>query len=66
MLIKRRLIHDISYWVGKEEENMDLSNKRKHVKRDRGTDNNKIYALLDEVERDEEDHIDNLLNNSDT
>lgn len=45
---------------------MDLSNKRKHVKRDRGTDNNKIYALLDEVERDEEDHIDNLLNNSDT
>ena len=40
--------------------------RRKHVKTDRDTESNKTFALLDEVDGDEEDDIDNLLNNSNT
>ena len=45
---------------------MDLKNKKKHhVKIVRTTESDKIYALLDQVEIDEEDDLENLLNNSD-
>ena len=45
---------------------MDLKNKKKHhVKIGRTTERDKIYALLDQVEIDEEDDLENLLNNSD-
>ena len=44
---------------------MDLKNKKKHhVKIVRTTERDKIYALLDQVEIDEEDDLENLLNNS--
>ena len=45
---------------------MDLKNKKKHhVKIVRTTERDKIYALLDQVEIDEENDLENLLNNSD-
>ena len=45
---------------------MDLKNKKKHhVKIVRTTERDKIYALLDQAEIDEEDDLENLLNNSD-
>ena len=45
---------------------MDLKNKKKHhVKIVRTTERDEIYALLDQVEIEEEDGLENLLNNSD-
>lgn len=46
---------------------MDLSNKRKkYVTIDRDTESDQIFAMLDEVNSDEEDDIENLMNDSDT
>ena len=44
---------------------MNLNNKGKnYVKIGRGNKSDKIYALSDKVESDEEDDIDNLTSNS--
>ena len=46
---------------------MDLNNKRKkYVRIDRNTRSEEIFALLDEVNSDQEEDIDNLMNDSDT
>ena len=46
---------------------MDLNNKRKkYVRIDRNTRSEEIFALLDEVNSDQEEDIENLMNNSDT
>ena len=46
---------------------MDLNNKRKKYARiDRNTRSEKIFALLDEVNSDQEDDIDNLMSDSET
>ena len=46
---------------------MDLNNKRKkYVRIDRNTRSEEIFALLDEVNSDQEDDIDNLMNDSET
>ena len=46
---------------------MDLINKRKNYARiDRNTRREEIFALLDEVNSDQEDDIDNLMNDSET
>ena len=46
---------------------MNLNNKRKKYARiDRNTRSEEIFALLDEVNSDQEEDIDNLMNNSDT
>ena len=46
---------------------MDLKNKRKHyVNINSDTTSERVLALLDAVESDEEDKIDNLMNDSDT
>ena len=46
---------------------MDLINKRKNYARiDRNTRNEEIFALLNEVNSDQEDDIDNLMNDSET
>ena len=46
---------------------MDLNNKRKkYVRIDRNTRSEEIFALLNEVNIDQEEDIDNLMNDSDT
>ena len=46
---------------------MDLINKRKNYARiDRNTRSEEIFALLDEVNSDQEDDIDNLMNDLET
>ena len=57
----------ISVWSKETVINMDLNNKRKHyVKIDSTTSSDKILALLEEVESNDEDDIENLMNDSDT
>ena len=46
---------------------MNLNNKRKKYARiDRNTRSEEIFALLDEVNSDQEEDIENLMNDSDT
>ena len=53
--------------VVKKIEEMDLNNKRKkYVRIDRNTRSKEIFALLDEVNSDQEEDIENLINDSDT
>ena len=46
---------------------MDLNNKRKKYARiDRNTRSEEIFAVLDEINSDQEEDIDNLMNDSET
>ena len=56
-----------SVWSKETVINIDLNNKKKHyVKIDSTISSDKILALLEEVESDNEDVIENLMNDSDT
>ena len=44
---------------------MESSNKKKYVQIDRETSSNKIFAMLDEIDSDNQSDIDNLIEDSD-